>query len=110
MSLLFENSIKYHGGNCDEEGIRNDVSQYYGKVLSKSEDLKTNACCTSVSAIPDSLKRALKNISEEVSSKYYGCGLVFPEAIEGLSVLDLGCGAGRDCFVISQMVGPSGKL
>jgi ubiquinone/menaquinone biosynthesis C-methylase UbiE len=56
------------------------------------------------------LKRALKNISEEVSSKYYGCGLVFPEAIEGLSVLDLGCGAGRDCFVISQMVGPSGKL
>ena len=26
--------------------------------------------------------------------KYYGCGIVIPECIKGLRVLDLGCGAG----------------
>jgi 2-polyprenyl-3-methyl-5-hydroxy-6-metoxy-1,4-benzoquinol methylase len=106
----FEESIRY---SCEESGddtVQEDVSLYYGKILTKTEDLKTNACCTSVDSIhlPDSLKKALRNISEEVSSKYYGCGLVFPESIEGLSILDLGCGAGRDCFVLSQLVGPAG--
>ena len=41
-------------------------------------------------------------------SRYYGCGLVFPEAVEGCSVLDLGSGSGRDCFVLSKLVGPAG--
>ena len=41
-------------------------------------------------------------------SRYYGCGLVFPEAVEGCRVLDLGSGSGRDCFVLSKLVGPEG--
>ena len=40
--------------------------------------------------------------------RYYGCGLVFPEAVEGCRVLDLGSGSGRDCFVLSKLVGPEG--
>ena len=47
------------------------------------------------------------NLSEPVS-RYYGCGLVFPEAVEGCRVLDLGSGSGRDCFVLSKLVGPEG--
>ena len=47
------------------------------------------------------------NLSEPVS-RYYGCGLVFPEAVEGCRVLDLGSGSGRDCFVLSKLVGPQG--
>ena len=106
--MLFEQSIRYDESDTVEE----DVSMYYGKILTKTEDLKTNACCTSTdsSQMSDSLKKALRNINEEVSSKYYGCGLVFPESIEGLSILDLGCGAGRDCFVLSQLVGPTGNV
>jgi len=42
--------------------------------------------------------------------RYYGCGLVFPEVLEGMSVLDLGCGAGRDCYLMSQLVGESGRV
>ncbi|CAG0893604.1 unnamed protein product [Cyprideis torosa] len=42
--------------------------------------------------------------------KYYGCGLPFPEAVEGCSVLDLGCGTGRDVYVLSQLVGPEGRV
>lgn len=49
-------------------------------------------------------------IHEEVTAKYYGCGICIPECLEGLKVLDLGCGAGRDVFAISQMVGPNGHV
>jgi ubiquinone/menaquinone biosynthesis C-methylase UbiE len=39
---------------------------------------------------------------------YYGCGLIAPEALKGARVLDLGCGAGRDVYALSQMVGEEG--
>ena len=50
---------------------------------------------------------APSNVSRTVC-RYYGCGLVFPEAVEGCRVLDLGSGSGRDCFVLSKLVGPEG--
>ena len=40
----------------------------------------------------------------------YGCGAVYPEAVEGCKVLDLGSGAGLDCFVLSKLVGPQGHV
>ena len=39
-----------------------------------------------------------------------GCGLVIPDLLEGCSVLDLGCGAGRDCYIASQFVGEKGSV
>ena len=42
--------------------------------------------------------------------RYYGCGPVFPEAVEGCHVLDLGSGSGRDCFVLSKLVGEKGYV
>ena len=47
---------------------------------------------------------------EENLSRYYGCGLVIPEDLEGMDVLDLGSGAGQDCFVLSKLVGESGSV
>ena len=43
-------------------------------------------------------------------SRNYGCGAVYPEAVEGCKVLDLGSGAGLDCFVLSKLVGPQGHV
>lgn len=40
----------------------------------------------------------------------YGCGAVYPEALEVCKVLDLGSGAGLDCFVLSKLVGPRGHV
>jgi len=40
--------------------------------------------------------------------RYYGCGTPLPSGIEGLRVLDLGSGTGRDCYVAARMVGESG--
>lgn len=53
---------------------------------------------------------ALKNVPEEVTTKYYGCGSAFPTNLEGLTVLDLGSGSGRDCYAVAQLVGPKGKV
>ncbi len=89
--------------------IEQDVKEYYGKELQSSADLKTNACCTIVD-YPQHIKSALSNIHEEVASRYYGCGLTIPTHMEGLSVLDLGSGSGRDCYLLSQLVGEQGSV
>ncbi|WP_435104583.1 methyltransferase domain-containing protein [Arhodomonas sp. AD133] len=86
-----------------------DVKHYYGQVLESSDDLQTDACCTPED-IPALVKQALARIHPEVLNRYYGCGLVVPEALEGARVLDLGCGAGRDCFALSQLVGADGEV
>ena len=86
-----------------------EVQEYYGKALSTSEDLKTNACCT-FEIPPKYIREALKNIHDEVMSKYYGCGLAIPAKLEGLRVLDLGSGSGRDCYILSQLVGQKGTV
>lgn len=92
-----------------EHGIKDSVKDYYSKRLKTSEDLKTNAC-TSSSAPPTHIKDAIKAIHPEVLSKYYGCGLCLPDDLQGLSILDLGCGAGRDVYIASQLVGATGKV
>ena len=85
------------------------VSEYYGKVLQRSADLKTDACCTS-DEIPAFHKALLANIHDEVMAKYYGCGLIAPLALKGARVLDLGSGSGRDGYALAQMVGPEGEV
>jgi len=84
-----------------------EVQRYYGEVLQSTDDLKTTACCTGA-APPDFLQAALQRIHDDVATRYYGCGLVLPEALEGAAILDLGCGAGRDVYVLSQLVGADG--
>jgi arsenite methyltransferase len=89
--------------------MKEEVKNYYGKELKKSEDLKTNACCT-LAPPPVYIQEALLNIHDEVQSKYYGCGLTIPSALDGLTVLDLGSGSGRDCYLLSQLVGEHGRV
>jgi arsenite methyltransferase len=85
------------------------VRDYYGKVLQSSSDLRTDACCTP-SDVPEDVKAVLCNVHEEVLAKYYGCGLVVPQALEGTRVLDLGCGSGRDVYALAQLTGPTGEV
>ena len=42
--------------------------------------------------------------------RYYGCGLVVPERLENCRILDLGSGSGRDCYLLSQLVGEKGHV
>lgn len=49
-----------------------------------------------------------RDVHPQVKSTYYGCGLVIPQQLKGLRILDLGCGSGRDCYMLAQWVGSSG--
>lgn len=93
----------------DTETSRKDIREYYGKVLKSTRDLKTNACCTSES-IPARHRSILSEIPSEILEKFYGCGSPIPPDPEGMVVLDLGCGSGRDAYLISKLVGPRGRV
>ena len=85
------------------------VQRYYGQVLGGTADLQTDACSTAEAPSPR-LKRALANVHDEVLARYYGCGLIAPLALRGARVLDLGCGSGRDAYVLAQLVGEAGSV
>lgn len=52
----------------------------------------------------------LKLIPQEVIEKDYGCGDPSRWLREGETVLDLGSGAGKICFIAAQVVGPKGRV
>ncbi len=89
--------------------IKAAVQAYYGSTLQSSDDLRTSACCDA-SSVPEGLKPLLARIHPEVLARYYGCGLVVPPLLEGLRVLDLGCGSGRDVYLLAQLVGSGGSV
>lgn len=92
-----------------ENATLENAQDYYGNVLEDSSDLKTDACAT-IAAPPPAVRQALANVHAEVKARYYGCGLVFPHAIEGCHVLDLGSGAGQDAYIMAQLVGEHGSV
>ncbi|CAF1422753.1 unnamed protein product [Adineta ricciae] len=89
--------------------VHADVQDYYGKQLQHSNDLKTDACCSKAS-IPLFIRNIISQIHPNVVARYYGCGLVFPPKLNGCRVLDLGCGSGRDVFILSSLVGAQGSV
>ena len=52
----------------------------------------------------------LTHIPSEVVERFYGCGSPVPLALEGCTILDLGCGTGRDVYLASALVGENGKV
>ncbi len=52
--------------------------------------------------------KLLRNVHPDVVSRFYGCGSPIPPLLAGATVLDLGCGTGRDVYVAAQLVGAAG--
>ena len=78
------------------------VLQRYGSAAQEVE-----AClCLPVSYD----KSLLKIIPDEIIEKDYGCGDPSRYIHEGETVLDLGSGSGKACYIISQIVGAQGKV
>ncbi len=81
-----------------EEAVRDRYSQ--GAVI-----VERGLCCPA--GYDPNL---LQSIPQEVLARDYGCGDPTRYLHAGESVLDLGSGAGKICFIASQVVGPSGRV
>jgi len=66
----------------------------------------TPSCCGSYTA------QDMAGAPQEALQSSFGCGnpLQFAEVKVGQTVLDIGSGAGIDCFLAAQKVGPMGKV
>jgi SAM-dependent methyltransferase len=89
----------------DLSGIR----EYYGKTLGGRQDLQTKVCCCP-ETFPPRHREILDVIDEEIISRFYGCGSPIPDVLDGCRVLDLGCGSGRDSYLVSALAGPQGTV
>src|SRR5438874_8037024 len=67
---------------------------------------RANKLCCPV----DYKSKYLKVIPQEVIERDYGCGDPSRYLREGETVLDLGSGTGKICFIAAQIVGPTGKV
>jgi ubiquinone/menaquinone biosynthesis C-methylase UbiE len=67
--------------------------------------VETKLCCA-----VDYDTEYLKVIPQEVIDRDYGCGDPSKYLREGETVLDLGSGTGKICFIAAQVVGPKGKI
>lgn len=85
------------------------VKAYYGGALGSRRDLRSKACCCTES-IPEHYRQILEEIDVEILDRFYGCGSPIPPLVEGCTVVDLGCGTGRDAYLLSRLVGPGGKV
>lgn len=92
--------------SCEREVLK----KYYGRILAGTGDLKTNACCSDSGMMPLPVRDILKQIDQEIIDRFYGCGSPIPSSVEGCRVLDLGCGTGRDSYILSRMVGENGSV
>jgi SAM-dependent methyltransferase len=89
--------------------LRDYLKEYYGRILTGTQDLERKACCadSTLSQFPE----IAALIPAEVKERNFGCGCSIPgDELRGLTVLDLGCGAGLDCFLMSHLVGPDGVV
>src|SRR5688572_5877129 len=78
------------------------VLQRYGNA---AEEVESCLC------LPVSYDKALLTvIPQEIIDKDYGCGDPSRYVRAGETVLDLGSGSGKACYIIAQIVGPEGKV
>ncbi|MEO1366979.1 MAG: methyltransferase domain-containing protein, partial [Acidobacteriota bacterium] len=83
----------------DPEGA---VKERYGAAANAQE---AQLCCP-----VDYDPRYLEAIPAEVIERDYGCGDPSRHLNPGETVLDLGSGTGKICFIASQVVGPEGRV
>jgi SAM-dependent methyltransferase len=91
--------------------IHDFVREHYAEqIRNDTSSCSANTCCSAESSLyPADLLATLPE-SESVIS--YGCGdpITFSELQPGQTVLDLGSGAGLDCFFAAKKVGETGHV
>ena len=83
-----------------------DTEQAVRDRYSRAADRVEPALCCPTQYDP----RYLEMIPAEVLEKDYGCGDPAAYVGPGQTVLDLGSGSGKICYIASQIVGPEGRV
>lgn len=83
-----------------------DVETAVRARYSRAAQAREAELCCPTAYDPDTLKA----IPEEVIARDYGCGNPSRYLNAGETVLDLGSGSGKICFIASQVVGPDGAV
>ncbi len=78
------------------------VRERYSQAAQKRE---TALCCP-----VEYNKEYLKILPQEILERDYGCGDPSQFVRTGETVLDLGSGGGKICYIAAQVVGPQGKV
>jgi SAM-dependent methyltransferase len=95
--------------------VKTLVQDYYAKAVTGQR----GGCCTKGDAATLTIPQmagyrddVLSSIPTAAAEKSFGCGdpLAFSDVKPGETVLDIGSGAGIDCFIAAQKVGPTGKV
>ncbi len=103
-------------GKTDEE-IKKVVKTKYNQISEQSKDYNASSCCGSGEASQEVYNIMTDDYSEVEGYNLdadlgLGCGLPteFARISEGDTVIDLGSGAGNDCFVARHETGSTGKV
>ncbi len=97
--------IRTNGNSSNHESKINIESAILKRYGNAAQEVEACLC------LPVSYNQALlKVIPREILEKDYGCGDPSRYIREGETVLDLGSGSGKACYIISQIVGPKGKV
>jgi SAM-dependent methyltransferase len=93
------------------ETVREEVRRRYGPSAS-GESPCADACCTSTDVIDLGYSTEDTAAAPEAANLGLGCGnpLAIASLKKGQIVLDLGSGAGFDCFLAARTVGKTGRV
>jgi len=99
-----------------DEELKKAVREGYSRVAKSGGSCCQSGCCGS--AKPQQISRKIGYTQEQIeaapegSNLGLGCGnpIALAALKEGETVLDLGSGAGFDCFLASQAVGKKGRV
>jgi arsenite methyltransferase len=86
------------------DAIRETVKHFYSEA---AQVPKENLCCPSSYPTEDT-----RHIPREVIERFYGCGgpMSLARITPGEIIVDLGSGAGIDCFIAAKKTGEGGKV
>jgi SAM-dependent methyltransferase len=100
----------------NDQELKNAVKKSYSRVAKNASSCCSSGCCGSAKPLQISKKigytdEQMEDVPEGANLGL-GCGnpIALASIKEGETVLDLGSGAGFDCFLASKIVGPRGKV